>query len=132
MKSLGSKLLISAAVVLVTTNISFRLASSVAKHVNEQKAEVEASGWLEEARNKTNPNMTVDDVVDWLKEHGAKEIGFNGTRWHNDELIERHGVKGTRRLSQKGLWSEPKTATLLFHFDENGHCQGVDLETHNF
>ncbi len=131
MAGVGKKLLVGTAVAVAATSISLQIAVAVAKHVNEQRAQAEAEAWLQQARQDARSNMTADDAARWLEEHGAHEVWRSDTTWINDKKVELNVIGGMRKLGEKGIWSDRKTAWLRFSFDAHWHFQEVELEIHD-
>ena len=101
--------------------------ASLVKYVNGQVARYKAEGWLDKAKQDAKPDMTKDDAVRWLKQHGADSLSEGKTAWDNGQEVDWHSVEGFRKMSDKSLWTKQMTANLTFQFDTKWHFTKVVL-----
>lgn len=114
-------------VALVAMWITAQIIVSVAKSLNNREAHQEAEAWFQEAQKGAKRDMTADDAVRWLKENGAGTVYKGERKWINEREMENHTVGGFRTVSEESLWTEPRTAELVFEFDSEWHFKEVKM-----
>jgi hypothetical protein len=101
---------------------------SVVRHVNDQRSRQRAEAWWYQAQQDAKPDMTKDDAVRWLRQHGADKVLQGYKTWTDGVVRDDYDIIGYRKLGETSFWTNGMTAVLKFRFDEQWKFVNTELE----
>jgi hypothetical protein len=122
------KLLIRISVALVVIWIGGYAVVKIVRYFTCREARQMAEAWLQQAQENAKPDLTADDAIRWLREHGAGSVYRGEKAWINGREIGSHTILGYRKVGEESLWTEPITVVLVFAFDTEWHFTEVNVE----
>lgn len=108
--------------------IAGQLIVGTVRYFYDRDARQQAETWFSQAHQDANSNMTKEDAIRWLWQHGGTKVAVGRTMISNGEESEWHAVIGSRKLNEGSFWTHPATAELEFHFDADWHFQDIRQE----
>src|SRR5438876_4139061 len=96
MSGTRKKLLTRIILALLALWIAGQALIAVVRYFNGRQARQEAEAWLQEAQDDAKPDMTPDDAVRWLQQHGVAKAYRGAKRSVNGQEMEWHAITGWR------------------------------------